>query len=137
MIPFNNVFFLLFLTNLPKPSNALPMRSKTTRTFLLWNLKGCIYETNGFKSKSNRSEEALDAYDHAARLDPDNIHAWYGKGSTLYQLGRYEDTHTAFDKVLQKYPDNVTVLFRKGLSLRQLERKEEANNIFQKIIELT
>ncbi len=103
----------------------------------LWNFKGCLYETIGFKSKTDRTKEALDAYDHAVYLEPDNIHAWYGKGSTLFHLGRYESAIVAFDKILQTYPHNVTVLFKKGLSLRHLGKKEEANAIFKTVIELT
>ncbi len=45
-----------------------------------------------------RYEEALAACDQALHWDPQDAHAWIGKGATLYMLQRYEEALAAGSK---------------------------------------
>lgn len=42
-------------------------------------------------------EEAINAYDKAIEINPENADAWYNKGFALYELGKYEEATEAYD----------------------------------------
>jgi len=48
-----------------------------------------------------RYEEALSAYDQAIRLDPNDAYGYYGKGSTLEQLGKKQEAQQVYSKARQ------------------------------------
>ena len=48
-----------------------------------------------------RYEEAIVAYDHAIRLNPNFAVAHYGKGAALRDLGRSKEADSAFEKAYQ------------------------------------
>jgi Flp pilus assembly protein TadD len=43
-----------------------------------------------------RHRDALDAYDRALALDPQQPEVWHGKGITLRGLGRHAEAATAY-----------------------------------------
>ena len=53
-----------------------------------------------FLSHEKRAEEALDAYTHAAALEPDNARAAGGIANCLTMLGRHGEAMAAFDRLL-------------------------------------
>jgi tetratricopeptide (TPR) repeat protein len=63
-----------------------------------------------FLSHEKRAEEALDAYNRAAALEPDNRQATGGAASALTALGRHNEARAAFDRLLARY-DNSAELY--------------------------
>ncbi len=52
---------------------------------------------------------ALEAFDQAAGLKPDNALAWCGKGIALVRLGRLWEALEAFDKAINLDPERPGV----------------------------
>ena len=48
-----------------------------------------------------RYQEAVECYDKAIRLYPDNPNSWYAQGLTLEKLGRYKEAIASYDKAIQ------------------------------------
>lgn len=80
--------------------------------------------------------EALDAYDQAIKLKPDEPDAWTGKGSTLGQLQYPKEALAAYEKAIELKPDNLVAWLGKGIALEKLQRPEEAIAAYDKAIEL-
>ena len=55
-----------------------------------------------FLSHEKRAQEALDAYNRAAALEPDNRQAASGAASALTALGRHSEALAVFDRLLTK-----------------------------------
>ena len=58
-----------------------------------WYNKGTIL------GKLGRSREAIECFDKALEINPDNAYAWYNKGTILGKLGKYKQAKKCFDKV--------------------------------------
>ena len=69
---------------------------------------------------------AIDCYDKAIKLDPKDDIAWYNKGCSSHNLGRYEEALTCYDKAIELDPKSVYAWNNKGCSLSSLGRYEEA-----------
>jgi tetratricopeptide (TPR) repeat protein len=81
-----------------------------------WHRKGIVLDNLG------RYEEALQVYDKALELKPNDFDAWHRKGGTLDKLGRYEEALLAIDKALKLKPDVSNAWHRKGGTLVKLGR---------------
>lgn len=75
---------------------------------------------------AKRYEEALQAYDHALRLDPNYANAYYNKGNVLLGLQQYEEALQAYDHVLRLDPSYAYAYNGKGNVFRDLKRYDEA-----------
>ena len=73
-----------------------------------WYDKGITFQTQ------NRMEEALDAYNHAIEIDPNNEYAWYNKGEVLEELWEFDDAIEAYIKVSDINPNNADAWFSQG-----------------------
>jgi tetratricopeptide (TPR) repeat protein len=57
--------------------------------------------------KLKRYEEALQSYDQALKLNPDDNQAWHNRGNVLtINLKRYEEALQSYDKALESNPDD-------------------------------
>jgi tetratricopeptide (TPR) repeat protein len=85
-----------------------------------------------------RYEEALEAYEKAIELNPeDAADAWNGKGSALEALGRYEEALEAYEKAIELNPEDAAdAWYDKGDALFDLKRYDEALEAYEKAIEL-
>ena len=81
-------------------------------------------------------EKALELFEKAIELDPNNAEAWHAKVLPLRDLKRYDDALRASDKAIDLSPDVERFWIRKGHILFHLERYEEALKMFDKGIEL-
>ena len=79
--------------------------------------------------------KAIDWYDKALKIDPNNVFALYSKGVALKNLGKIEEAIEGFDKILKIDPNNVEALVIKGLGLANLRRHEEAIQVYDKASE--
>jgi len=95
-----------------------------------WNNKGMAL------FNLSRYDEALQYFDKAIDLEPDNAEYWNNMGVTLYKLSRYEDVLKCFDKAIDLEPDIAEYLEKKGDVLYELSRYEEALKCFDKAIDL-
>jgi tetratricopeptide (TPR) repeat protein len=73
-----------------------------------------------------RYEEAIEYFDRAIELDPNNAKAWDNKGSALYGLGRYEKAFEHYVRALQISPNYASAWGNIGITLSSLGRYEEA-----------
>ena len=73
-----------------------------------WYDKGLIFQTQ------TQMEEALDAYNHAIEIDPNNEFAWYNKGSVLEELMEFYDAMDAYIQVSEINPNNADAWFSQG-----------------------
>jgi len=67
-------------------------------------------------------EKAVDAFDKALAIEPDNDMLWVLRGSLLDDLGRYADSLTSYDKALAIKPDYSVAWCCRGIALRKLGR---------------
>lgn len=90
---------------------------------------------NGFFSL-DLHQEALESYEKAIELKPDDYRAWNNKGSVLQDLERYEEALESCDKALTITKDAVTVWNSRGLCLSFLQRYDEAIDNLKRASEL-
>ncbi len=83
-----------------------------------------------------RCEEALEAFNKALEINPQNEVALANKGAVLSDLGRHEEALNAFDKALEMNPQNRIILSNRGAALGNLGRYEEALNALDKALEI-
>ncbi len=76
-----------------------------------------------------RLEEAIDFYDGALTIRPDNVGAKVSKALALTELGRFEEALTLFEESLAVEPDIEDAQIGKGFALLGLGRTEEALQI--------
>ena len=73
-----------------------------------------------------RYEEALEAFNKALEINPEDESDLLWKGFVLLSLNKHEETVEAFSKALEINPKNDYALSRKGIALANLGRYEEA-----------
>ena len=95
-----------------------------------WNKKGDVL----FKLYSH--DEALQCFDKAIQLEPNNAEYWNKKGNALHNLYRYEEALQCFDKAIQLEPNNAEYWEFKGMVLFFLNRLDESKECEQKAKEL-
>lgn len=83
-----------------------------------------------------RLEEALQVFDKAVQLNPDDAELWKNLGLALIEVGRLADAILIFQQALKLNPRHLEVALRSGLLLLKLERYEEAVKHFDLCEEL-
>jgi tetratricopeptide (TPR) repeat protein len=73
-----------------------------------------------------RYQEAIEYYDRALEIEPNDALVWYNKGTTLGSLEKYDESIENFDRALAIDPNYVSALYNKGIALLHLGRYEEA-----------
>lgn len=86
--------------------------------------------------KQQHYSQALQAYEEALRIDPDNFYAWNGKGTALYSQGNYRKAWEAYQQALEIDPDNPVVWVSAGLVLNRLQRSQQAQVHFERALAL-
>jgi len=86
--------------------------------------------------KAKRYEEALAAYDHAIRINPNFVAAYNNKGLALDALNRYEEALAACEQAIRLNPSLATAYNRKGYALNGLKRYQEALTAYEQAIRL-
>jgi len=81
-------------------------------------------------------DEAIECYDKAIEIDPENPVMWNNKGLALNALGKYEQAIACYDKIIGIDPNDADAWNSKGLALNSLNKYEEAKKCFEKSKEL-
>ena len=89
------------------------LNTNKRQVFISYAVKSWIKRGTAFDDSGNH-EEALQAYEKALTLNPDDSDAWYNKGKTLDKLSRHEEALQAYDKALELNPDNFDTWFNEG-----------------------
>ncbi|MFP3206731.1 MAG: tetratricopeptide repeat protein, partial [Hydrogenobaculum sp.] len=87
---------------------------------LYWNNKGDALRN------LKRYEEALQCYDKAIQLEPNNALYWNNKGDALRNLKRYEEALQCYDKAIQLEPNNALYWNNKASVFEKLKKFNEA-----------
>jgi Flp pilus assembly protein TadD len=80
--------------------------------------------------QQGQHEAALEAFDHAVVIRPDDAELWAIRGNALANLARPEQSLTSYQRVLQLDPRHADAAFRCGLLLLTLKRPEQALSYF-------
>jgi tetratricopeptide (TPR) repeat protein len=73
-----------------------------------------------------RLDDALQSYDRALTIEPDNAEALNNRGLLLHELQRFDGALESYDRALAVRSDFAQALNNRGNTLQALERLEEA-----------
>lgn len=95
-----------------------------------WYNCGLVYH------KMAMSDEALDCYEEAARLDPANARTWCNLSSIWFDRGDYAESEAMARKALEIRPDYPRALDNLAATLSAVDRLQEAAEVCQQAIRL-
>jgi tetratricopeptide (TPR) repeat protein len=116
--------FLIALLGIAMLTSCTLAQENTTG---YWLKKGYELSLNG------SDEEALQAYEKALQIDPENSLAWINKANVLYRLNRTSESSQAYrkaleitDNMIEADPRNATLWLGKGILHNNVGDIEEA-----------
>ena len=87
-------------------------------------------------SKSGQHEKAIDSYDDAIRLDPQDAKAYKYRGSTYHDLGQYERAIQDFDEAIRLEPQHAYFYRDRGFAYHELGQLERAKEDYDEAVRL-
>lgn len=112
------------------------LRQATTlapRSVAAWNALG--YQLDYVAYSQDEASEALEAFERALLLDPDNAFAWAGKSGVIVERSPAQSLVLA-DKALALDPDSVYGLSAKGAALQRQGRASDALAAYDRALAL-
>src|SRR6266702_480697 len=106
------------LTIITEQHRALVLRAQKTKE--QWVDEGNAHY------RARRYAEALEAYERAIALDPQDAFFHYHRGNALRRLKRYEEALVSFEQAIELDPNLAYAYNWKGNALRHLKRCEES-----------
>jgi tetratricopeptide (TPR) repeat protein len=98
---------------------------------LFWARMGEAYDLAG------RNDDAINAYQQAITLKPDNASYYNNLGNVLARAGKIDDARTAYTKSAELDPPNAALAWRNfGISLYTAQRMPEAVEPLKKALEI-
>lgn len=88
------------------------------------------YENQG------KYKKAIESYDKAISLNPDDSYSYGNKGLVLCKLEKYEEAIQEFDKAIDLDPDEPDHYYNKSLALISLGRYEESIEACDQVIKM-
>jgi tetratricopeptide (TPR) repeat protein len=86
------------------------------------------------QSELGRSSAALDSYDRALAVRPDDAEALYNRGNTLQELGRFKEAVENYERALAVGADFAEVLNNRGVAVQKLGRFKDALESYEKAL---
>ena len=87
-------------------------------------------------SKNGEPGPALDYYQKAMQVNPDDPNVLYNIGTVMAKLGRWNDAIPYFQRALQLTPDDADILDNLGFALAQNRQLPDAITCFQAALKL-
>jgi len=87
-------------------------------------------------NKQRASQDILNAYERATRLEPRNASVYIGKGYSLSCLGQYQEALKAFQHAIHLDPNNALAHYGIAAALGYLKRPTEAQQEYQMALQL-
>jgi CHAT domain-containing protein/tetratricopeptide (TPR) repeat protein len=81
-------------------------------------------------------EVALETFQQAAALEPQNPQVLYALGLAYYRLERYQEVIAPLNQALQIQPSYTLALARRGMAYQELNQKEQARADFERAIQI-
>ncbi len=106
------------------------MSAVTNNSNMDWQKKGNLLF---FQGKYN---EAIDEYNKALEINPNDSHTWLYNGRALDNLGRYDEALAAYNKALEINPNFLLAWTNKGNVLLSLGRYEDAITAYNKALDI-
>jgi tetratricopeptide (TPR) repeat protein len=106
-----------------------PDDSSTSIYARIWYTKGTALGNLG------KYEQAIECFDKAIKINPNEPKIWYTKGIALGNLGKYEQAIECFDKGHVE-PNDQDININKGTALHYLGKYEQAIECFDKAIKI-
>ena len=85
--------------------------------------------------KSGRWEQAVEAYEEAARLRPQSCEAYTNLGIVREQMGEMNGARAAYDRAIQANPDSLAPIWNVALLLEHGGKLEEAERWYKLVLE--
>ena len=77
---------------------------------------------------------ALECFEKALEISPEEVKAWSNKGTVLQSMGNFADSELAFRQAIQYHPTSSDTHFLLGNLLADLDRDEEAVACYEQAI---
>jgi tetratricopeptide (TPR) repeat protein len=87
-------------------------------------------------ANANRLEEAIEYFDKAIKIEPQNAFAWGDRALILDKQGKMDEALESFSKSVAIDSKNAITWHNKGLTLLRLKRLPEGIECFDKAIEI-
>ena len=97
------------------------------------------FQMNKKEDKSQlkkKYEKAIEDYDEAIRLNPNDAIAYHNRGNTKGRLEKYEESIKDFDKSIELNPDDVLVYINRGNAKCYLKNYQEGIEDYTKAVEI-
>jgi outer membrane biosynthesis protein TonB len=112
----------------PQPA-PVPAAAPTARGFDWYIQQGLKRRERG------QTEQALNAYEKAAELDPESAEPPTGKGFCLFDLGNYAGAQTAFKEALRKNPRFHDAMLGLAETYKEMHQNKKAIEQYKKYLE--
>ena len=83
-----------------------------------------------------RFNEAIECYDKALKINPNNVKAWNNKAFALHNLNRLDEAIECYDEALKIDPNFISALNNKAFALRTLNRLYEAIECYDRVLRI-
>jgi len=88
-------------------------------------------------SNQKKYSEAIEFFDKALSLEPENILVLTQKGNALCNQGKYDEAIQCYDKILKITPEDIKILCIKGKALTFQKKYDEAIQCYKKALNIT
>ena len=78
-----------------------------------------------------RFENAIQSYDKALEIEPQDVTDWINKGNAIDDLGRHEEAIKCYDRALQIDPSNPSASKNKEIALQRLHQPSSGSHVLE------
>jgi tetratricopeptide (TPR) repeat protein len=96
----------------------------------VWSNRGTALANLG------KYQQAIECFDKAIEINPNDVNIWNSKGTALANLGKYQQAIECFDKAIEINPNDVNIWNSKGTAFHYLSKYQQAIECFDKAIEI-
>ncbi len=130
----NNLYYLV------RYADALDCFNQATEIkpdyFRAWTNKGLIIEKIDVLEGAEKEATALEYYDRALAINPDDALTLVNKGSLLGELGKKEEALELYKQAINNDPNYYRAYYAQGLEFSEMNRYEESISAYAQAIEV-